>query len=361
MTLRALALAGACLAGCRPSCETGLICAVAGTGELGFNGDGLPADETRLASPTAVGVTPEGAVLVVDYSNMRVRVLGDDGVLRTVVGNGIHAYSEPGANALATPLENPVDAVFGADGLLYVQPQHEGRVVRVTDADTIEIIAGTGVLSDGADGVSALDAEMGYGAGMAYAADGTLFISDTSFSRVRRVGPDGVVDTVLGTGSGEWGEPGFGPQTAIRFPERIAVDEVGDRLLVADTGNHRVLAVDLSSLAVTLVAGSGVRGDAGDDGPAHLAELDNPVGVLATPAGDVLIADLGNDRVRLVGADGVISTVAGGGERDATVAEPLALHMRGPAGMAWTHDGDLLVAERSGHRVLRWLGALDAL
>lgn len=344
-------------------CEDGDLCAIMGTGELGFNQDG-GALETRLASPTSVGVDPDGRVVVVDYSNMLLRTLTPQGRVETIAGNGIHAYSEPGAHLLDSPLENPVDVAWSPDGqLMYILPQHEGRVIMAGPEQTIALCAGTGVLADSGDGGNALDAEMGFGAGLAVASDGTLFISDNTYSRIRRVGVDGTIDTILGIGSGGQDEPGYGPDTAIWSPERIAVDEAGGRLIVADAFNHRVLAVDLDTLDTSLVAGTGESGYTGDGGPAHEAALHSPIGVAVSPSGTVLIGDLDNHVIRAVWPDGTIDTVAGypdGGD-PILAAPPLEFPMQRPAGMAWTPEGSLLIAERSGHRVLMWRGAADAL
>lgn len=358
MRWAALLLLGAC----GPTCEPGLLCAVMGSGELGFNGEGLAALDSRLASPTSVGVDPLGRPMVVDFSNMRLRVLTEEGLLQTVAGNGTHAYSQLGVDRLDSPLENPIDAARGPEGRLHILPLHEGRVIRVGDDGDIEACVATGVLGDSGDGGDALLAEMGYGAGLAFAEDGTLFVSDNSFSRVRRVSPDGQIDTVLGVGSAGLGAEGYGPEVAIANPERLVVDDRRGRLLVADTLNHRVLSVDLETLQVQVLAGTGARGGAAD-GLALSAPLDTPVGVQVTPSGAVLIADLGNDALRRVGPDGQIETVAGGlaSEELSWVESPEDFALRGPAGMAWTPDGDLLVAERSGNRVLRWMGALNAL
>ncbi len=350
------------LLGCTPACEDGRICAVMGNGELGFNGDGLAALDTRLATPTDVLIDAQDRIIVVDYSNMRLRRLEPDGTVQTIVGNGIHAYSEPGALALDTPLENPIDAAYGPDSLLYVQPQHEGRVIYVNEAGTIERCAGTGELSDTGDGGPALDATMGYGGGIAVASDGTLYISDQSFSRVRRVSIDGSIDTVIGTGERGTGAAGAGPEFALDLPERVTLDEANNRLLLADTRNHRVVGMDLDTLQVQVLAGRGTEGYSGDGGPALDAELAAPVAVSVAPGGQLVIADLNNDVLRVVYTDGTIDTVAGSpGISPSKVADPLGQRVRNPAGMAWTAAGDLLVAERGGHRVLQWMGAADAL
>lgn len=352
-----------------PLCEAGWICPVMGTGTLGFNGDGLPGLETRLASPTAVRESPDGHIVVVDYSNMKVRQIVSDGTVETLAGNGYHAYAEEGVPATESPLENPVDALWLPDGRLAILPQHEGRVVAVDEDGLIEVIVGTGFFGDSADGEEALDLSMGYGAGLAVASDGSLFITDLTFNRIRRVDPEGVLCNVLGTGAPGASHGGHGPEVPLHFPERIVVDEARGRLLVADTDNHSVLALDLDTLAVTVLAGDGSEGWSGDGGSARSAQLSEPVGVEVRDDGTVLVAEVGNGVIRAVDPDGTIRTVAGQGpgvepaaDADpADGAEPEDFLLQGPAGLAWTAAGDLLIAERSGHRVLRWEGAADAL
>jgi sugar lactone lactonase YvrE len=200
-----------------------------------------------------------------------------------------------------------------------------------------------------------LDADIGYGGGMVFAEDGTLYVSDSTHSRVRRIRPDGTIDTALGTGEAGLGEPGFGPETAIRFPERLAYDETNQRLLVADAHNHRVLSVDAESLAVQWVAGTGEAGFSGDGGPATDAMLNQPMGVAVDADGGILIADTRNHVIRRIDPAGAIDTLVGTGADHATTdrASFDDFSMVGPAGLSWTAAGDLLIAEHWGHRILR--------
>lgn len=336
------------------ACAPGRLCAIAGTGELGFNGDGQPATQTRLASPSAAYESPDGSIVIVDYSNMRVRRIGTDGTIDTVVGNGFHAYSEEGALPTETPLENPIDVAWTSGGALCVLPQHEGRVVCVDEDNRMSRLAGTGVIADSGDEGDAIDAEMGYGGGMAFDEDGALYISDSTFSRVRRMAPDGTINTVLGTGDAGMGEDGTGKGMAIRFPGRIALDATGHRLYVADTFNHRIIALDTESGEARVIAGTGEAGREGDGGPGSDARLNLPNGLAAAPSGGVLIADQRNHVIRHVDASGIIQTVVGTGESVSTSATdltPLETPLLGPAGLSWTADGDLLIAEQFGHRI----------
>lgn len=343
-----------------PSCDDGDLCVVLGTGALGFNGDGLPPLETMLASPTSVREAPGGGPLVVDFSNMRLRVIGDDGLVTTLVGDGTHAYSEPGAAADATPLENPIDARWGPDGLLYIAPLHEGRVIRIGANGTVELVAGTGAsLAHGGDGGDALDATMGYPGGLAFDADGTLYLSDSTNHRIRRVSLDGTIETVAGTGERGFDRAGRGTDVRLSSPAMLEVDRATDRLLIADRGNDRVAVLDLETGELTTLAGTGEPGWDGDGGPSADAMLDEPYGLAAADDGTIWIAEVGNDVVRRVTPDGTIDTVAGSRDQVAAADVPLGapaleFPLRGPAGIELLPDGDLLLAERSGHRVVRW-------
>ena len=341
--------------GCAPTCDVGQVCVLIGTGELGFNGDGAPGPETALASPMAVREDPQGRPMVVDFSNMRLRVVeGDDGLVQTLVGSGIHAHSEPGAAALDSPLENPIDARWGPDGLLYVAPLHEGRIIRVGEGGRIERVACTGESLDSTgDGGTALDATMGYPAGIAWAGDGTLFVSDHTNHRVRAVSPDGSIDTVIGTGDRGFDLEGVGSEVRLSYPMRLEV--VDERLLVADSGNHRVGELDLETGMFRTLAGTGEAGFTGDGGPASSARLSEPSG-LAAAGGRIWVGDLGNGVVREIAPDGTIETVVSGSVDDAEgeVFDASEAPLRRPAGLAATVDGELLIADRGAHRVFRW-------
>ncbi len=319
----------------------GTVCRVVGTGTLGFNGEGLDALESWLYFPSAVREHPDGRLVLVDFNNMRVRAVDPDGTVVTLAGTGEHAWSTPGAQARETALENPIDAVYGPDGSLYVLPLHEARVLHVGADGVVAPCAGSGEVGYEGDGGEATAAKMSEGSGLAMGADGALYIADTQNNLVRVV-EGGTIRTLAGAP-----EAGFvdGAATDARFagPQRLAV---GDGVLyVADANNHAIRAVDLATGAVTTVAGTGTRGYTGDGGLATAAALMYPYGVNVGTDGTLWIADSGNNVIRRV-RSGTIETVAGTGEEgltgddgpalDATFAFPVHLLER---------DGDLYVAD----------------
>lgn len=310
-----LSVLGLAFAGCTVdgTCLAGEVCIVAGTGEAGFNGDGLPPLETDLYLPTAVLPGPDGEMLFVDFNNLRIRALTKDGTVETRVGNGIHAYSVPGTEPTRSPLENPIDAAVGPDGLLYVLPLHEGRVLRVSAEELMEVVAGTGELGDGGDGGPAVDAQLNYPAGIAFGA-GAMYVSDQVRGTVRRIDSEGVIETVV---------------SDLSLPRGLWADD--ERLLVADAGNGRVVQFDFTTAAVTTLVGD---------------SLAWPDAVEVTPGGTVLISE--QRGARISAWDGELRTVLGDSD------------LVGPGGLRIV-DGDLWIADTEGSRILVWDGAVDAI
>jgi sugar lactone lactonase YvrE len=332
-------------AGCTadPCVEPGTICTIAGMpGELGFNGDGLDRLETMLYFPSGLAYDPDGRLVVNDFNNMRIRRLEADGRLVTIVGNGAHGWATDGAPALESALENPIDVVYGAEGTLFIAEVHTSRVLSVAD-DVVRVYAGNGDDGLSGDGGPAVDATFREPAGLAVDDAGALYIADTTNHSVRVVHADGSVHRVVGDGVPGWSDEHSNPR--LTRPQRVAVD--GDRLLISDTGNHAIRALDLVTGEVQTLIGTGVAASDGDGGPAVDASINEPYGVITAPDGTIYIAEVGGHRVRAIDPTGVVRTVAGtgvagheGDEGPATEAQ-----LRGPADMLLAPDGGLLIAD----------------
>lgn len=324
-------------------CEVpGAICTVAGEGgKLGLNGDGLPPLETWLYFPSGLDWAPDGALVIDDFNNMRIRALRD-GRLTTIVGDGVHGWATPEAPALESALENPVDVAYGPDGVLYVAELHTSRILSVGDDGLIHVFAGTGDEGFSGDGAPAVQALLFSASGVAVASDGRVFIADTNNHCVRVVGLDGEIQRLGGDGV-----PGtdVGMSGRLHHPQRLALD--GDRLLVADAGNHQVRAIDLVTHEVTVVAGDGTEGGGGDGGPATKAQLMEPYGVTVGADGTVYIADFADNRVRAIAPDGTISTLAGTGvaEFSGDGGPATDASLNGPADVLVGPDGALYIAD----------------
>ena len=222
-------------------------------------------------------------------------------------------------------------------------------------ASLITTVAGDGTAGFAGDNGAATSAEFSNLLGIAVDPVGDLFITDTNNNRIREVDhATGVITTVAGNGTPDFaGDNGLATAAELQFPEGIAVDAAGD-LFIADTSNNRIREVDHATGVITTVAGNGNAGVAGDKGPATSAELFFPEDIAVDAAGDLFIADSGNDRIREVDhATGVITTVAGDGtagflgDNGPTAAAELNI----PSRVAVDAAGDLIIADSANNRI----------
>ena len=220
-------------------------------------------------------------------------------------------------------------------------------------AYTIQTVAGSSNMGDGGPATAA---QIGSIQGVAVDAKGDLFLSDTNNHRVRRVDTGGIITTIAGTGTaGFSGDGGPAGSAQLNLPYGLAVDAAGN-LYIADLGNNRVRKVSPDGIIVT-IAGTGVEGYSGDGGQANAAQLYTPRDVAVDAAANLYIAEFEGHRVRKVTPAGVISTVAGtgvaglGGDGgSATVAE-----LSFPAGLAVDRTGALYIADSGNNRVRKIL------
>lgn len=283
---------------------------------------------------------------------MRLRCLLGDGTVDTIAGNGDHALATEGASALETPLENPIDFDFAPDGRVIFVAYHDPRVLALDHDGTISVIAGTTEVGDEGDGGPAALARFRELSGIVVGPDGSIFVSDDEAHRVRVVRPDGTVHAVSGTGvDGYSGDGGPSVEAQVKHPEGLALDAAGN-LYIADTSNHRIRRVDAETGIIETLAGVGEGGFSGDGGPATLAKLKWPTGVAVSPDGEQLyIADTFNNRIRHVGPDGVITTIAGGEEGFSGDGGPaIDALFDGPAYLEAAGD-ELYIADMQNHVV----------
>jgi hypothetical protein len=222
----------------------------------------------------------------------------------------------------------------------------------VAAADTLITRAGTGVAGSVGDGSMAAAAQLNGPRGLALLGDGSLLVADTAGNRIRRIAPDGRISTVVGTGvAGSVGDGGPAVLAQVNGPRDVAVASDGVTFFVADTGGNRIRRVGADAI-ITTVAGSGVAGFAGDGGSATLASLNGPSGVAVTATGGLRIADTTNNRVRLVAAN-VITTVAGNGVAastgDGSPANLASVNL--PQDVSVAAGGGYLIADTAGNRI----------
>ncbi len=230
-------------------------------------------------------------------------------------------------------------------------------IERTTAFAAMRTLAGTGVDGFVGDGGPATEAALSWPYGVAVGHDGSVYIADTYNDRVRRVLPDGSIVTVAGNGQAGFSGDG-GPATDARLddPYGIAVGTDGS-LYIADTGNRRVREVGADGMISTIAGRSGDDGiyELGDGGPATQAWLTFPMDVAVGPDGRIYIADTDANRIREIAPDGTITTLAGTGEGgDGGDGGPAtAAQLNWPYGVTASTDGSVYIADSGNNRIRR--------
>ena len=373
---------------------SGIITTIAGNGMEGNSGDTGPALNAQIGLVTDLAVDNSGNVYLADYYNYEVRKIDTSGIMTNFAG-GVQYGSIADGIPATTAVMDPDGVAFDVAGNLYISDDNLNHtVLRRVDLSSglIYTVAGTGEVGFAGDGAGAASAQLNGPAGLAVNG-GAVYFADASNQRVRKVA-NGVITTVAGTGIRD-----NGPATSafLNFPEGIAMDGSG-KILVADTGNAEVRRFqaggNISSLGqlqggvpygaaadkagnfyvtdeepgssgelphilkmepdgtTSIVAGNAPDGFAGDGGPATLAALNTPQGIALDAAGNIYVADYGNNRVRRIDTSGTIETIAGNGKFQFSGDNGLATAAGiDPFDLALDSAGDILVVDQFNNRI----------
>ena len=331
---------------------------IAGSGFIGgYSGDRGPAIAAQLQLPQAVLTDAAGNIYIGDTNNNVVRFVNvATKIIETRVGTGTAAAGnrDDGKPAREGNITNPRGLAFYNGSLLLSELGN--HLIRQVLNDTLRTFAGKGIAQFGGDNGLATGANLNRPSGIAVDRLGNLYIADEFNQRIRKVDNKGIITTIAGSGSPDQGafsgDGAVALNARLNRPADVVVDSLGN-LYIADTQNHRIRKVDNKGI-ITTIAGTGTANYSGDGGPATLATLNTPSGLTIDGKNHLFIADSQNHRIRLLDlTTGLIQTVAGTGfgQFDLENGGARAVSLNSPRGLAMSPTGTVLIADRSNHRI----------
>ena len=320
-----------------------IITTFAGTGLWGHTGDGEAAISAQLNGPWGIAADISGNVYFADTWNSKIRKVSSNGIITTIAGGG--DGSSGGGDATSATLYNPRGVSVDISGNVYIADTGNNKIRMVTRNGIITTIAGGGDGSD-ADSDVAINVQLNSPTGVSVDISGNVYIADYVNHKIRMVTSRGIITTFAGTGApGISGDGETATSATLYYPNGVSVDVSGN-VYIADTANNKIRKVTSTGI-ITTIAGAGTRGSRGDGGDATSAQLNSPEGVSVDISGNVYIADLGNNKIRMVTSTGIITTFAGGGDGSSgDGGAATSAQLNDPRGVSVDISGNVYIADQ---------------
>jgi uncharacterized protein (TIGR03437 family) len=332
--------------------SNGSVTVLAGNGLQRFSGDGGAAVNAALNTPLDAAYDAKGNLYIADFGNNRIRMLAPDGTIKTVAGSGGYGFTGDGGPAVNATMYSPTRIAVDAAGNIYFNDSGNGRIRKVSVDGTMSTFAGNGTYGYSGDGNLAPLASFTAVEGLAADNAGNLYFSDFFNNRIRKVDLKGVITTIAGDGQARFtGDGGPAAQASLNGPTGVFVDS-GSNIYVSDADNFRIRKID-SRGTITTIAGTGKTGFSGDGGPALQATFAALFGLSVDSKGNIVVADRDNHRVRTISAQGNVSSIAGNGTfRFFSNGTPaLNAFLYDPSGVSIDNKGNVYIADTDNNRI----------
>jgi serine/threonine protein kinase, bacterial len=330
----------------------GIISTIAGNGAPNYTADNIKATESSLHFPSDVAVDKSGQIYISDRSNNRIRKVDSKGIITTYAGMGVASYGGDFGPADEAFLKFPFGITFDNQGNLFVADRGNNRIRKIDPEGIIYTVAGTGLFAIRGDYGPAKQADLAFPTDVTSDNKGNIYIADRNNNRIRKVDPDGIITTFMGTGLTHYnGDQGVASQSNLHLPFSLTITPDQKSLLVVDRSHFRIRKVDFLSGRVKTIAGNGQSLMKGDGGPALGATLEGPSGITINDNREIIFADQMQNRLRKIDTDGNIYGFAGTGKASSSrIREPaLEASLLRPNLVTKGIKNDIYAAERNGN------------
>jgi len=341
----------------------GKIETLAGNGRKKFAGDGGPATGANLNFPHGIIVDKKGNVIFSDKGHFRIRKISPDGIIQTIAGNGERGNVGNGVPAMKASLFSVQTLILNSkEEVYFVSPSGFINMIRyIDDKGIIHTFIETAdkkylasLASDKSQGLSMKSeiAMVTQFSDIVFDKDDNIYTADRINHQIRKIDPNGVVTTIAGTGESDFsGDGGPAAKATFRDPRALAMDREGN-LYIGDTANNRIRKIDTKGI-VSTIAGTGEHKDTGDGGPAIKAGIRSMDAIAVSPEGELYIVGFNTHRIRKITKDGNIVTVAGKGYQgyfgDGGPATKAMLKQ--PAAVAFDSKGNMYISDMGNNRI----------
>ncbi len=310
-------------------------------GSLSASGSDGTGRDAQFNQPMGVAVDSAGNVYVADSYNYTIRKVTAAGVTTTLAG--LAGYAGPAADGTGGDARfgNPSGIAVDSSGNLYVTDLND-TIRKVTPAGVVTTVAGLAGTSGSTDDTGS-NARFFHPSGVAVGGSGNLYVADTNNHTIRQITPAGVVTTLAGLAGSSGSTNGTGSTARFHSPTGTAVDGAGN-VYVADSGNNTIRMITPAGVVTTLAGQVGSSG--GADGTGSAASFNNPMGISVDGAGNLYVADSGNNTIRMITPAGVVTTLGGfAGTTGSADGTGKAAQFDSPAGVAVDSAGILYVVD----------------
>ncbi|MBS1524734.1 MAG: hypothetical protein JST19_03735 [Bacteroidetes bacterium] len=332
-----LLVAAALIASCDKKDNSFRVTTLAGSGKSGAaNGSVMDAS---FSNPMGIAVDSSGNVYVADSRNDKIRKITRDGMVSTLAGSGKDGAAD--GKGESASFFFPVAITAGPDGNVYVADTHNSLLRKITPGGVVTTIAGKDAVQtkDLPDSLRRIDNPYG----IAVARDGSVYFTNWAKDLVEKMTPEGKI-TIIAGNNNPGAKDGVGARASFYLPEGIAIDKAGN-LYVADCYNNMIRKVSKDGRVTTLAGKPGKKNFGSKDGKGAAASFSHPCGIAVDKKGNVYVADVGNNKVRKITPDGMVTTLAGSGVRGSANGDPKTASFYHPYGVAVDRDGNIFVAD----------------